>query len=52
LKPKAIHDQEVLDAFGDEYMYLACIKFINGVSKRPDSLSEFGGCVADLIGVV
>ena len=34
LKPKAIHNQEILDEFYTQYMYFACIRFINGVSNR------------------
>ncbi|KAI8099522.1 Phosphotyrosyl phosphate activator protein-domain-containing protein, partial [Halteromyces radiatus] len=31
IKPKSIHDHEVVDEFSKDYMYLACIKFINTV---------------------
>ncbi|KAI0342386.1 Phosphotyrosyl phosphatase activator [Trametopsis cervina] len=31
LRPKSIHDAEILEEFGKEYMYLACIHFINSV---------------------
>jgi serine/threonine-protein phosphatase 2A activator len=31
LKPKAIHDPEVLEAFSKDYMYLSCISFINSI---------------------
>ncbi|KAL1410122.1 Serine/threonine-protein phosphatase 2A activator 2 [Vanrija albida] len=31
LRPKAIHDAEILEAFGQEYMYLSCISFINSI---------------------
>ncbi|KAI0315786.1 Phosphotyrosyl phosphatase activator [Amylostereum chailletii] len=31
LRPKSIHDSEVVDEFAKDYMYLACIKFINSV---------------------
>lgn len=31
LKPKSIHDPEVLEAFADKYMYLSCISFINSI---------------------
>lgn len=34
LRPKSIHDPEVLEAFSDEYMYFACIRFINSVRPR------------------
>lgn len=31
LRPKSIHDPEVLEAFSDQYMYLSCISFINSI---------------------
>lgn len=31
LKPKCIHDPEVLEAFSTQYMYLSCISFINSI---------------------
>jgi len=31
LKPKSIHDPEVLEAFSKDYMYLSCISFINSI---------------------
>ena len=31
LRPKSIHDPDILEQFGDDYMYFACIKFINSV---------------------
>ncbi|KAI5451403.1 Serine/threonine-protein phosphatase 2A activator 2 [Naganishia albida] len=31
LRPKAIHDPEVLEAFSKDYMYFACIQFINSI---------------------
>lgn len=31
LKPRSIHDPEVLEAFSDQYMYLSCISFINSI---------------------
>ena len=31
LRPKSIHDKEILDEFSKEYMYFACIQFINSV---------------------
>ncbi|KAI0027841.1 Phosphotyrosyl phosphatase activator [Vararia minispora EC-137] len=31
LRPKSIHDPDVVDEFAREYMYLACIRFINSV---------------------
>ncbi len=31
LRPKSIHDQEILDEFSKDYMYLSCISFINSI---------------------
>ncbi|VDB86471.1 unnamed protein product [Peniophora sp. CBMAI 1063] len=31
LRPKSIHDAEIVDEFAKDYMYFACIKFINSV---------------------
>lgn len=31
LRPKSIHDTEILEEFSKDYMYLACIQFINSV---------------------
>ena len=31
LRPKSIHDPEVVEAFAKDYMYFACIEFINSV---------------------
>ena len=31
LRPKAIHDSEVVDELANDYIYFACIKFINSV---------------------
>ncbi|KAI0265437.1 hypothetical protein BC834DRAFT_879518 [Gloeopeniophorella convolvens] len=31
LRPKSIHDSEVVEEFAKDYMYLACIRFINSV---------------------
>ena len=31
IKPKSIHDNELVDEYAKDYMYLACIKFINSV---------------------
>ncbi|KAI6020280.1 Phosphotyrosyl phosphatase activator [Pisolithus microcarpus] len=31
LRPKAIHDNEVVDELANDYMYFACIKFINSI---------------------
>ena len=31
LRPKSIHDEDVLGEYGEEYMYLGCIQFINSI---------------------
>lgn len=31
IKPKAIHDADIVDEYSKDYMYFACIKFINSV---------------------
>ncbi|CCG82973.1 Serine/threonine-protein phosphatase 2A activator 2 [Taphrina deformans PYCC 5710] len=31
LRPKSIHEPDLLDMYGKEYMYLACIQFINSI---------------------
>lgn len=31
LRPKSIHDSDVVEEYSRDYMYLACIKFINSV---------------------
>lgn len=31
LRPKSIHEPDLLDMYGKEYMYLSCIQFINSV---------------------
>lgn len=31
-RPKSIHNHEILDEYAKDYMYFACIRFINSVS--------------------
>lgn len=33
IRPKAIHDKDVVDEFSKDYMYLACIQFVDSVSQ-------------------
>lgn len=33
MKPKSIHDSEVVEEFAKDYMYFACIQFINSVKS-------------------
>src|SRR5882762_468906 len=32
VRPKAIHDAEIVDELSKQYIYFSCIKFINSVS--------------------
>lgn len=34
IKPKSIHSPEVMEGFGDKYLYLSCITFVKSVSAR------------------
>jgi serine/threonine-protein phosphatase 2A activator len=38
LRPKSIHDSEVVEEFSKDYMYFACIRFINSVRDGSGSL--------------
>ncbi|KAK5832082.1 hypothetical protein PVK06_015882 [Gossypium arboreum] len=35
MKPKSIHNDDILDNFSSEYMYLSCIQFVKKVKKGP-----------------
>lgn len=35
IRPKSIHNEELLQMYGDDYMYLACIKYVQSVSAKP-----------------
>ncbi|KAL5992518.1 hypothetical protein ACLOJK_013437 [Asimina triloba] len=35
MKPKSIHNEDILDNFSNEYMYLSCIAFVKKVKKGP-----------------
>ena len=47
IKPKSIHDAEIVEEYSKQYIYFACIKFINSVRQleynfnRPFANSEF-----------
>ncbi|KAJ3344467.1 Serine/threonine-protein phosphatase 2A activator 2 [Entophlyctis luteolus] len=49
LRPKCIHDSEILEEFSKDYMYLACIKFINSVKTA--SLRWHSPMLDDISGV-
>ncbi|KNE57662.1 hypothetical protein AMAG_04525 [Allomyces macrogynus ATCC 38327] len=50
LRPKAIHDMDIVDMFAKEYLYLGCIQFINRV-KTTASLRWHSPMLDDISGV-
>lgn len=50
LKPKSIHNDEVVEMFADKYMYFGCISFINHV-KTTASLRWHSPMLDDISGV-
>lgn len=49
MKPKSIHNQDILDNFSKEYMYISCIAFVKKVKKGP--FSEHSPLLDDISGV-
>ncbi|KAI9627858.1 hypothetical protein H4Q26_017181 [Puccinia striiformis f. sp. tritici PST-130] len=49
LKPKSIHDPDVLEGYSPQYMYLACIQFINSIKTA--SLRWHSPMLDDISGV-
>ncbi|KAJ4950252.1 hypothetical protein NE237_027084 [Protea cynaroides] len=49
MKPKSIHNQDILDNFSNEYLYLSCIAFIKEVKKGP--FAEHSPLLNDISGV-
>ncbi|KAJ3090398.1 Serine/threonine-protein phosphatase 2A activator 2 [Physocladia obscura] len=49
LRPKCIHDPEILEEFSKDYMYLSCIKFINSIKTA--SLRWHSPMIDDISGV-
>ncbi|KAI5118359.1 hypothetical protein M0805_004332 [Coniferiporia weirii] len=49
LRPKSIHDKDVVDEYSKDYMYLACIKFINSIKTA--SLRWHSPMLDDISGV-
>ncbi|XP_031492948.1 uncharacterized protein LOC116259337 isoform X2 [Nymphaea colorata] len=49
MKPKSIHNQDILDNFSHEYMYLACVAFVKKVKKGV--LAEHSPMLDDISGV-
>lgn len=49
IRPKSIHNEELLAAYGDDYMYLAAVKFVKTVKKG--SLHETSPMLDDVSSV-
>ncbi|GAB2284991.1 hypothetical protein Dimus_019446 [Dionaea muscipula] len=49
MKPKSIHNEDILENFSNEYMYLSCIVFIRKVKKG--SFAEHSPLLDDISGV-
>lgn len=49
IKPKSIHDPDVLEGYSEQYMYLACIQFINSIKTA--SLRWHSPMLDDISGV-
>ncbi|KAL7752621.1 Serine/threonine-protein phosphatase 2A activator 2 [Sorochytrium milnesiophthora] len=50
IRPKSIHDRDVVETYAQDYMYLACIQFINSV-KTTTSLRWHSPMLDDISGV-
>jgi len=49
IRPKSIHDNDVVDEYSKDYMYLACIRFINSIKTA--SLRWHSPMLDDISGV-
>ncbi|KAG8365751.1 hypothetical protein BUALT_Bualt17G0004500 [Buddleja alternifolia] len=49
MKPKSIHNEDILENFSSEYMYLSCIAFVKKVKKG--SFAEHSPMLDDISGV-
>eukprot|EP01018_Ginkgo_biloba_P035919 Gb_10623 [translate_table: standard] len=49
MKPKSIHNQDILDNFSHEYLYLSCVAFVKKVKKG--LLAEHSPMIDDISGV-
>ncbi|KAF4372768.1 hypothetical protein F8388_000935 [Cannabis sativa] len=49
MKPKSIHNEDILENFSHEYLYLSCIAFVKKVKKGP--FSEHSPLLDDISGV-
>lgn len=49
IRPKSIHNADVLEHYGGEYLYLSCVAFVRRVKKGP--LAEHSPMLNDISGV-
>jgi serine/threonine-protein phosphatase 2A activator len=49
MKPKSIHNPDILENFSKEYMYLACVMYVKKVKKGP--FAEHSPMLDDISGV-
>eukprot|EP00252_Welwitschia_mirabilis_P023867 TRINITY_DN686_c0_g2_i1.p1 TRINITY_DN686_c0_g2~~TRINITY_DN686_c0_g2_i1.p1 ORF type:complete len:393 (+),score=57.68 TRINITY_DN686_c0_g2_i1:177-1355(+) len=49
MRPKSIHNQDILDNFSHEYMYLSCVKFVKETKKG--HLAEHSPMIDDISSV-
>ncbi|XP_042491318.1 serine/threonine-protein phosphatase 2A activator-like isoform X2 [Macadamia integrifolia] len=49
MKPKSIHNEDIIDNFSNDYLYLSCIAFIKEVKKGP--FAEHSPLLNDISGV-
>eukprot|EP00740_Mantoniella_antarctica_P015617 CAMPEP_0181383424 /NCGR_PEP_ID=MMETSP1106-20121128/21344_1 /TAXON_ID=81844 /ORGANISM="Mantoniella antarctica, Strain SL-175" /LENGTH=139 /DNA_ID=CAMNT_0023503067 /DNA_START=503 /DNA_END=922 /DNA_ORIENTATION=- len=50
IKPRSIHVDDILELFGDDYLYLSSVKFVKQVKKG--NLSETSPMLNDISGVL
>jgi hypothetical protein len=43
IRPKSIDNDEVLEAYGERYMYLGCVHFVKQVGRRRQGLRALCG---------
>jgi serine/threonine-protein phosphatase 2A activator len=49
MKPKSIHNPDILENFSKEYMYLACVAYVKKIKKGP--FAEHSPMLDDISGV-
>jgi serine/threonine-protein phosphatase 2A activator len=50
MKPKSIHNLDILENFSHEYLYLGCVQFVKKVKKGP--LAEHSPMLDDISAVL